>query len=92
MIRQFRHKGLETFFGTGSKAGIRPEQAKRLKAILAQLHMARSIDDLTLPGLRPHPLKDDREGFFAVSVSGNWRIVFRFEDGDVTDVDYVDYH
>lgn len=92
MIRKFRHKGLEKFFTSGSLAGIRPEHAKRLRILLAQLNMSRSVSDLTLPGLRPHPLHGDLEGFWSVDISGNWRVVFRFEDDNVTDVDYTDYH
>jgi proteic killer suppression protein len=92
MIRSFRHKGLATFFATGSKSGIRPEHAKRLRLILGQLHAATRLGDMTLPGLRLHPLKGDLAGYHAVNVSGNWRVIFRFEGADAFDVDYIDYH
>lgn len=92
MIRSFSHKGLERFFTDGNKAGIRPEHAKRLRLILGLLAAAREVRDLSFPGSRLHPLRGDREGFWAVSVSGNWRLVFRFSDGEATEVDYVDYH
>jgi proteic killer suppression protein len=92
MIRSFRHKGLARFFATGSVAGIRPEHARRLRLILGQLQAARVPNDMALPGLRLHPLKGDRAGLWAVDVSGNWRVVFRFIDVDVLEVDYVDYH
>lgn len=92
MIESFKHKGLEKFFLSGSKAGIRPEQAGRLRLILARLHAARVPKDMNLPGLRLHALKGELKGCWAVDVSGNWRLVFRFEGTDVVDVDYVDYH
>ena len=56
------------------------------------LDRSRGPRDIDLPGLRPHPLKGERQGHYAVTVSGNWRVTFRFEDGDAVDVDYVDYH
>jgi proteic killer suppression protein len=92
MIRSFRHKGIAKFFATGNRSGIRPEHANRLRLILGQLHAATAIGDMALPGLRLHPLKGKRAGFHAVDVSGNWRIVFRFQGTDAFEVDYVDYH
>lgn len=65
---------------------------KRLRIILALLDTALTFDDVALPGMRLHPLKGTLEGFYAVNVSGNWRVIFRFEEGDVLDVDYTDYH
>lgn len=92
MIQTFRHKGLKRFFETESKAGIIAEQAKRLRLILARLDAAREPRDMDLPGLRLHPLSGDLSGFWSVTVSGNWRVIFRFEGPDVFDVDYRDYH
>ena len=92
MIKRFRHKGLEQFFTTGSTAGIQPAHAHRLQVILSVLNQATNARDINLPGLRLHPLRGDRQGFWAVSVSGNWRVVFRLEEGDALDVDLVDYH
>ena len=92
MIQRFNHDGLEIFFTTGSKAGIRPEQARRLRFVLARLHAARQPSDMALPGLRLHPLQGARKGYWAVDVGGNWRIIFRFDGQDVVDVDYLDYH
>ncbi|MEK6814750.1 MAG: type II toxin-antitoxin system RelE/ParE family toxin [Nitrospirota bacterium] len=92
VIRSFRHKGLEEFFRTGSKRGIRPEQAARLKDILFRLHFARKLPDLDFPGANLHPLKGELAGLHAVNVSGNWRLVFRFQDGDALEIDYLDYH
>ena len=92
MIRGFRHKGLQRFFGLGSKSGIQPQHAERLRLILAQLQAATSPHDMNLPGLVLHPLKGDRKGTWAVRVSGNWRVTFVFAGKDADSVDYEDYH
>ena len=93
MIRRFRHKGLRSLYAAGSGSGVPPEQVKRLRRILGVLDSASSPADLQgLPGLRPHPLRGGREGYWAVAVTGNWRIVFRFQGEDVLDLDLVDYH
>ena len=94
MIDSFRHKGLERFFKTGSKAGIVPGHAERLRLrlVLARLNAVRCPEDMRLPGLRLHRLSGQLSGFWAVDVSGNWRVVFRFKDGQAIDVDYLDYH
>lgn len=92
MIKSFAHKGLEQFFLTGSKAGIQPLHAKRIRLILAQLHQARTLDDLRIPTLRLHELKGDRTGTWSVTVQANWRITFRYVAGDAEVVDYEDYH
>ena len=92
MIRRFRHKGLQRFFESGTKSGIQPQQAERLRLILAQLNASTSPQDMNLPGLVLHPLKGDRRGAWAVRVSGNWRITFTFVDKDADSIDYEDYH
>jgi len=92
MITQFRHRGLERHFTKGTKAGIQAKHEKRLRLILARLHASTSPRDMDLPGLRLHELKGKRKGTWAVSVSGNWRITFRFDGVDAVDVDYEDYH
>lgn len=92
MTRAFAHKGLAAFFAEATMRGIRPEHARRLRLILARLHAAAGPRDMDLPGLRLHALKGDRAGLYAVSVSGNWQVVFRFEGSDATDVDHIDYH
>lgn len=91
-ILRFRHKGLERFFTRGTTAGIQAKQAQRLRLILGRLNVAVEPKDMALPGLDLHALKGNRRGTWAVSVSGNWRITFRFLASDVTDVDYEDYH
>jgi len=92
MIKNFRHKGLKRLYDTGSQKGIRPEHVKRLRLILARLDASQHPQDMNLPGLGLHPLKGPDEGFWAVSVSGNWRVVFRFDGDSAVDVDYLDYH
>jgi proteic killer suppression protein len=93
MIRSFLHKGLETFYRTGSKAGVQAAHARKLANILARLEVATAPADMDLPGFRLHPLHGQRKGIWAVTVQANWRITFRFtEDGDVEIVHYEDYH
>jgi len=77
---------------TGSRRGIQPAQEQRLRLILNHLHTATRVEDMGFPGSDLHPLKGDLAGRWAVKVSGNWRIVFRFEEGHSLEVDYVDYH
>jgi toxin HigB-1 len=92
MIRNFRHKGLERLFVEGSAKGVSAQHLPRLKRILLALHRSRGPEGMSLPGFRLHPLKGERRGQWAVSVSGNWRVVFRFVGEDAVDVDLVDYH
>ena len=92
MIKRFNHRGIERFFARGSRAGIQAAHAKRLRLILGRLHVSRSVQDMDLPGLHLHELVGKRRGTWAVRVSGNWRITFRFEGADAVDVDYEDYH
>lgn len=89
MIRDFRHKGHEQFFKTGSKAGIQPLHATRLRLQLAKLDGAKSAADMGLPGWRLHPLTS---GHWSVWVNGNWRLTFDFDGEDAVLVDYRDYH
>jgi proteic killer suppression protein len=92
VIVSFRHRGLERFFHAGVKAGIRPEQASRLRLILGRLAAATSPKDMDLPGLRLHPLKGQLKGRWSMTVSGNWRVTFTFVGKDASQVDYEDYH
>ena len=91
-IKSFRHKGLRRFFETGSTAGIQAKHSDRLRLILGRLNVAAEPRDMGLPGLELHPLRGDRAGTWAVKVSGNWRVTFRFTGRDVEVVDYEDYH
>ena len=92
MIKSFSHKGLKDFFETGSKKGIQPEHASKLARILDRLDASVSPLDMDLPGYRLHALKGDKKDFWAVTVNGNWRVIFYFEGHDAYLVDYLDYH
>ena len=92
MIKSFAHKGLEAFFTTGSKAGIQPAHAAKLKRQLAQLNLASAASDMNLAGWQLHPLKGTLEGHWSVWVNGNWRLTFTFAGGDAAVVNYRDYH
>jgi len=91
-ICSFKHKGLKKLYEKGDESKISPQQAERIKSILADLETAHAVDDTRLPGYRLHLLSGELRGFYAVDVSGNWRIIFKFKDGQATDVDLVDYH
>lgn len=92
MIQNFRHRGRRGFFEKGQAKGIHPPWRKRVRAILARLNAARGPDDMDLPGLSLHRLRGALKGHWAVTVSGNWRITFRFDSEDACDVDLADYH
>nr|WP_299380520.1 type II toxin-antitoxin system RelE/ParE family toxin [uncultured Halomonas sp.] len=80
------------FFESGSTAGIQAAHAKRLRLILGRLNAASDAKDMDLPGLRLHELKGGRSGMWSVTVSGNWRVTFRFDSNDAEVVNYEDYH
>ena len=92
MIKSFKHKGLKQFFESGNFSRINTEHRKKIRLILTMLNAAKEIKDLNYPGSELHQLKGDFKDFWSVSVSGNWRIIFKFLDNDVYDVDYLDYH
>ena len=92
MIKSWKHKGLRVFYETGSTKGIQPKHATRLTIILQRLDAAINPDDLNLPGMRFHALKGNRKNYYSVSVSGNWRIIYKFYNENAILVDYVDYH
>lgn len=92
MIKNFQHKGLEEFFRAGSKAGIQPHHAGKLRLILNVLEYATKPEDMNAPRWRLHALSGRLAGFWSVTVNGNWRVIFRFDGQDAELVDYVDYH
>jgi toxin HigB-1 len=92
VIIGFKHKGLERFFTQGSSAGTQAKHAERLRLILGRLQASTCSQDMRLPGLDLHSLAGDRQGYWAVKVSGNWRITFCFVGKDADAVDYEDYH
>jgi len=92
MIRSFRHKGIEEFFRTGSKAGIQPVHAAKINEQLTVLNIADGPEQMNIPGWQYHAMVADIAGHWAVSVNGNWRLTFTFEGEDAVLVDYQDYH
>jgi len=92
VIQSFRHKGLRQLFEKGAAKGIRADHVTKVENILAILNRARRPSDVDLPGFGVHALKGNLKGFWSVTVRANWRIIFRFKDGDVYDVDMLDYH
>jgi proteic killer suppression protein len=92
MIVSFRHKDLRQLHETGKSARLNPALCSRLVRLLDALDAAEGPDDFQMPGWRLHELSGDLNHFLSLSVNGNWRIIFRFEDGDVVDVDLLDYH
>jgi toxin HigB-1 len=92
MIQTFKHRGLERFFRKGDYSGIPGRSAGRIERMLDRLDAALKPSDMALPGFQFHELKGARKGTYAVAVSGNWRITFRFEGEDARDVNLEDYH
>jgi proteic killer suppression protein len=92
MIKSFRHKGLRRLFETGSISGVRSIHVRRLRLQLAALDTAQNIEDMDIPGFRLHPLKGEMRGRWSITVSGNWRVTFTFQDGNAYILDYEDYH
>ena len=79
-------------YRSGRHFGVRADHVEKIENILAVLNRAASPRDMDLPGFKVHPLKGDRKGFYGVTVRANWRIIFRFEEGNACDVELIDYH
>jgi len=92
MIRNFKHKGLREFFNNGSIKGINPAHADKLATRLDRLNASVCPGDMRLPGYRLHELGGQEKGTFAINVSGAWRMTFKFDADNATDVDYCQYH
>ena len=92
MIINFRHNGLRRFYEKGERRRVPPQHAEKIHFILTSLEQARSYADMDKPGFRLHPLVGNLDGYWAVTITGNWRIVFRFTGPNVSDVDLIDYH
>lgn len=92
MIKSFRHKGLKLFYEDDNPRGIPAEHLTKLRNILARLDAAGTPEDMNLPGFNQHALKGQLRGFMAVTVRANWRVIFRFSDGQAFEVDYLDHH
>ena len=89
---RFAHRGLRRFYERGDARNLAPNYAKRIDQILTDPARAREPGDVSRPGWRLHRLRGNQSGFWSVHASGNWRIVFRFEDGEAVDIDLIDYH
>ncbi len=92
MIESFRHKGLRRFFETGDRSKLPPEMVERIALALLMIDEAEAVAELNRPGFRLHPLKGRLAGHWSITITGNWRVTFRFVDGQALDVDFVDYH
>lgn len=92
MIQSFRHKGLRLFFESDVSSKLQAHHVEKIRRILYRLDESESIEDMNIVGWALHPLLGKEKGFWSVKVNGNWRIMFRFEDGNAYDVDYLDYH
>ncbi|NCC53702.1 MAG: peptidase [Spartobacteria bacterium] len=92
MIGNIRHKGLKRLHERGDRSKVPADHAEKLENILFLLDTALVVEALDLPGFRLHPLTGDLKGFWSIAVRANWRVIFRFEQGQALDVDLVDYH
>jgi proteic killer suppression protein len=92
LIKTFQHRGLKRLYERGKANRLAADHVKRIEDVLAHLDAAGRASELALPGYRLHRLKGDLRNVWSVRISGNWRITFRFEDGNAFDVDLVDYH
>ncbi len=92
MIQSFKHRGLKRFYERSERGAVRPDLADRIETILLRLDISEQIEDMDMHTFRLHPLKGDLKGFWSVTVRANWRIIFRFFEGEVFDVDLLDYH
>jgi proteic killer suppression protein len=92
MIKTFKHKGIELFYCSGNTKGIQAKHSSRLRMQLAALDTAQTIEDMKLPGYRLHSLQGSRKGAWSIRVNGNWRLTFKFIDGNAYLLNYEDYH
>jgi len=92
MIDSFKHRGLKRLYERGDRSGIRPDLLERVEDILARLDIIEAPEEMNLPAYRLHALKGDMKGFWSITVRANWRIIFRFMDGNAYDVELIDYH
>lgn len=93
MIGSIKHKALRRYFETGNSQGLPADSVARLKRLVSALNAAENLDELgSVPGWRLHGLKGDRSGYWSLSVSGNWRLIFKWLNGKAEDLDFIDYH
>jgi len=92
MIKNFKHKGLELFFTKNDRRLLNPKQISKLSILLDALDNAENIEDLAIPGTGLHKLSGDKKSLWSMKISANWRLTFRFENGQAIDVHLEDYH
>ncbi len=92
MILTFKHRGLERFFRKGDHRGIISKSETRIERLLDRLDAAVKPEDMNIPGFKFHGLTGNRKGSYSVTVTGNWRITFRFDGENAIDINLVDYH
>jgi len=92
MIKSFKHKGLRLFFELGRTSGIQASHAKKLRMQLVALHTAQTVGDMDIPGYKLHPLQGHKKKCWSIPVNKNWRLTFKFVEGDVYILNYEDYH
>jgi proteic killer suppression protein len=92
VIQSFRHRGLKALYEKGDRSRLSAGMVPKIERVLTILDSAATVQELDLPGLRLHPLKGEKQEFWSVTISGNWRIIFRFVNGDAFEVELIDYH
>lgn len=92
MIKSIRHKGLKLYYETNNGTKLPSVQLAKIRRILTVLNAVSDTDDITALGMGIHLLKGQYKGFWALSVTGNFRIIFKFKNPDIFEVDYIDYH
>ena len=92
MILLFKHRGLRRLYEDDDRRGLNAEHIPKIMRTLARLEIAKRPEDMDIPGLRLHPLRGGLAGFWSLTIRANWRIIFRFEGENATDIDYLDYH
>lgn len=92
MIKSFKSKALKLYFEKSDGRKLPADMLDKINEILTVLDFSENLNDANLPGYRFHPLKADLKGYYAITVRANWRIIFRFDNGHVYDVDFLDYH
>lgn len=92
MIVHFAHKGLKRLYERGDRSGIRQDMVGKVERVLQRLDEITAVEQMDLPGYRLHALSGDLRGYWSITITGNWRMIFQFVDGDVRAVDLVDYH
>lgn len=92
MIKTVKNKALRKYIFDGDKSKINPKHLTRINQVVSVLHSAKSINSIALPGMNLHSLKGELENYWSVSITGNYRLTFKFENGDIFELDYIDYH